>query len=54
MGYSKSISKREAYRNAILPQETKMHQIHNLTLPLKQLEKQEPKKLPKLVKRKKA
>ena len=45
---------REVYSNTILPQETKMHQIHNLTLPLKQLEKQDPKKLPKLVKRKKA
>ena len=52
MGYSKSSSKREAYRNAILPQETKMHQIDNLTLHLKQLEKEEQQKIPKISRRK--
>ena len=52
MGYSKSSSKREAYRNANLPQETKMHQIDNLTLPLKQLEKQEAKKTSEVSKKK--
>ena len=43
MSYSKSISKREVYSNTILPQETKKHQIDNLTLYLKQLEKGEQK-----------
>ena len=43
MGCSKSSSKREVYSNTILPQETKKHQIDNLTLYLKQLEKGEQK-----------
>ena len=46
MGCSKSSSKSEVYSNTILPQETS--QINNLTLYLKQLEKEEPKKNPKL------
>ena len=33
MGCSKSSSKREVYSNTILPQETKKHQIDNLTAP---------------------
>ena len=48
MGCSKSSSKREVYSNTILPQETS--QINNLTLHLKQLEKEEQKKTPKLAK----
>ena len=42
MGCSKSSSKREVYGNTILPQEK--HRIDNLTLHLKQLEKEEPRK----------
>ena len=42
MGCSKSSSKREVYSNTILPQEK--HRIDNLTLHLKQLEKEEQKK----------
>ena len=39
---SKSHPKREVYSNTILPQETKKnHQIDNLTLLLKQLEKEQ-------------
>ena len=41
MGQSKSSSKREVYGNSISPQETKKPQINNLTLHLKQLEKEE-------------
>ena len=41
MGCSKSSSKREVYSNIILLQETKTSQINNLTLHLKQLEKEE-------------
>ena len=41
MGCSKSSSKKEVYSNAILPQETRKHRIDNLTLHLKQLEKEE-------------
>ena len=41
MGLSKGSSKREVYSNAILPQESK--KINNLTLHLKQLEKEEQK-----------
>ena len=33
IGYSESSSKREVYSNTILPQETKKHQIDNLTAP---------------------
>ena len=43
MGYSKSSSKRDFYSNTILPQETVKHRIDNLTLHLKQLEKEQPK-----------
>ena len=41
MGRRKSSSKREVYSNTILPQETS--QINNLTLHVKQLEKEEQK-----------
>ena len=41
MGCSKSNYKREVYSSTVLPQETRKHQIDNLTLPLKQLEKEE-------------
>ena len=44
MACSKNSSKRKVYSNTILPQERKKNnQIHNLTLYLKQLEKEEPK-----------
>ena len=45
MGCSKSSSKGEVYSNITLPQETTKHRIDNLTLYLKQLEKEEEKKL---------
>ena len=48
MGWSKSSSKTEVYSNTILPQETRKYQIDNLTLHLKQLDKEEEKP-PKLV-----
>ena len=51
MGCSKSSSKREVYSDTILPQETRNSQIKNLTLHLKQLEKEEQKK-PKVSRRK--
>ena len=51
MGSSKSSSKREVYSNKILPQETRKISINNLTLHLKQLEKEEQRK-PKVSKRK--
>ena len=52
MGCSKSSSKREVYSNTILHQETrKKSQINNLTLHLKQLEKEE-KKNPEVSRRK--
>ena len=53
MGYSKSSSKRDFYSNTILPQETVKHRIDNLTLHLKQLEKEGKKKTQKLVEGKK-
>ena len=53
MGCSKSSSKREVYHNTILPQETPS-QINNLTLHLKQLEKEEQKKNPKVAEGKKS
>ena len=53
MGCSKSNYKREVYSSTVLPQETRKHQIDNLTLPLKQLEKEEQ-KTPKLVEGKKS
>ena len=43
MGRSKSSSKREVYRNTISPQETRKIS-NNLTLHLKQLEKEEQRK----------
>ena len=54
MGCSKSSCKREVYSNTILPQETnkKKHQIDNLALHLKQLEKEQKKKNPKISRRK--
>ena len=51
MGCSKSSSKREVYGNTILPQETRKSQINNLTLHLKELEKEEQTK-PKVSRRK--
>ena len=51
MGCSKSSSKREVYSNTILPQETRKTQINNLTLHLKELEKEEQTK-PKVSRRK--
>ena len=48
MGCSKSNPKREVYSNTILPQETRKTSIDNLTLHLKQLEKEEQNP-PKLV-----
>ena len=50
MGCSKSSSNREVYGNTILPQETR-NISNNLTLHLKQLEKEE-KKIPKVSRRK--
>ena len=41
VGCSKSSSKREVYSSTILPQETRKTWINNLTLHLKQLEKEE-------------
>ena len=41
MGCSKSSSKREVYSNTILPQETRKISNKNLTLHLKELEKEE-------------
>ena len=41
MGCSKSSSKREVYSNKILPQETRKTLIDNLTLHLKQQDKEE-------------
>ena len=51
MGCSKSSSKREVYSNTILSKKQEKHQIDNLTLHLKQLEKEEP-KTPKISRRK--
>ena len=47
MGCSKSSSKRKVYSNIIRPQEQEKHRIENLTLHLKQLEKEEE-NIPKL------
>ena len=41
MGCSKSSSKKEVYSHTILPQKQEKSQINNLTLHLKQLEKEE-------------
>ena len=51
MGFSKSSFKREVYSNTIIPQETRKTSIDNLTLHLKQLEKEEQKP-PKVSRRK--
>ena len=51
MECSKSSSKREVYSNIILPRETRNISINNLTLHLKQLEK-EKQKDPKVSRRK--
>ena len=50
MKFNKSSAKREIHSNTSLPQQEK-HQINNLTLHLKQLEKEE-KKIPKVSKKK--
>ena len=42
MGFSKSSTKKKVHSNISLPQETR-EKINNLTLPLKQLEKEEMK-----------
>ena len=58
MGRSKSSSKREVYSNTILLQQTRKNQMENLTLHLKQLEKeqqqQQQQKTTKLVEGKKS
>ena len=51
MGCSKSSSKREVYSITVLPQEKEKSQINNLTLHLKELEKEEQTK-PKVSRRK--
>ena len=51
MECSKSSSKSKVYRNTILPQETRKTLNDNLTLHLKQLEKEEE-KTPKISRRK--
>ena len=52
MGRSKSSSKREVYSNTILPQEARRKsQINNVTLHIKELEKEEQTK-PKVSRRK--
>ena len=51
MGYSKSSSKREVYSNTSLPQKQEKSHINNLTLHLKELEKEEQTK-PKVSRRK--
>ena len=43
MGHCKSSAKGKVYRDTGLPQETRKNQINNLTLHLKQLEKEEMK-----------
>ena len=50
MRFSKSSAKRKVHSNTSLPQETRKHQINNLTL-IKQLEKEEMKN-PKVSRRK--
>ena len=41
MGCSKSSSKVDFYSNTTLPQETRKNRTDNITLPLKQLEKED-------------
>ena len=43
MGFRKSSAKGKVHSNTSLPQETRVNQIHNLTVHLKQLEKEEMK-----------
>ena len=50
MGCSKSSSKREVYSYTSLPQETRKTQVNNLTLHIKELEKEQTK--PKVSRRK--
>ena len=54
MGCNISISKREVYRNTILPQETRKTLNRQPNLPLKQLEKEEQTPPPKLEERHKS
>ena len=51
MGFSKSSAKGKVHSNTDLPQETRKSQINNLTLHLKQLEKEEMKN-PRIKRRK--
>ena len=53
MGCSKSSFKREVYNNKSYLKKQEKHRIDNLTLYLKQLEKEEEKEKTKLVDRKK-
>ena len=43
MGFSKRSAKGKVHNNASVPQETRKNQINNLTLHLKQLEREEMK-----------
>ena len=52
MGCSKSSSKREVYSNTILPQEARKTSKRQLTLHLKQLEKEEEQQQKKISRRK--
>ena len=54
MGCNKSSSKKELYHNTILLKKEEKSQIRNLTLHLKQLEKEEQKNPPKLAEGKKS
>ena len=53
MGFSKNSAKGKVHSNTSLPQETRKNQINNLTLHLKQLEKEEM-KIPGFVEGKKS
>ena len=53
-GMQQSSFKREIYSYTTLPEEIRKHQIDNLTLHPKQLEKKEEKNPPKLVEGKKS
>ena len=53
-GMQQSSFKREIYSYTTLPEEIRKHQIDNLTLHPKQLEKKEEKNTPKLVEGKKS
>ena len=54
MGCSKSSFKREVYNNKSYLKKQEKHRTDNLTLHLKQLEKEEQKNTPKLVEGKKS